>query len=121
MMKMNLTPKIVYVCAPLGGNIWKHIGEAIGYARFVFKSGAIPIVPHFYALSLDDNNPKEREQGLGAGLLLLLYCDEMWIFGSRITDGMVNEMRLCEQTGIHMRHIDNKEYEKIIGGKNHEK
>ena len=113
-------PKIIYVCAPLGGRIYKHIGEAIEYSRFVFKCGAIPIVPHFFAFSLNDKIPEERNMGLVAGRLLLLYCDEMWIFGEHITEGMVGEMKLCEETGIHMRHINKKEFLDVLGGKNNE-
>lgn len=32
-----------------------------GIARYALQSGVAPVVPHFYALCLDDADPKERE------------------------------------------------------------
>lgn len=120
-MTVSKIPKLVYVCAPLGGHIWRNLGEVIEYTRFVFKCGAIPVVPHFFALALNDKDPEERQQGIAAGLMLLLYCEEMWIFGEEITKGMVNEMRLCEHSRIKMVHITPKEVDEVLGGKTHEK
>lgn len=108
--------KLVYVCAPLSGDIIRNLLEVIRYTRYVLKCGAVPIVPHFFALSLDDNNPEERGLGMGAGRFLLLHCDEMWIFGPRISEGMVSEMKLCEHVAIHMKHISDDEVDKLLGG-----
>lgn len=78
--------------------------------------GAAPVVPHFYALCLNDRNPKEREIGMTAGLSLLWFCDEMWIFGDEETEGMKSEIQFCKSFNIRTRKIKNSEIRKKIGG-----
>ena len=53
--------KKVYICSPLGGDVSANLERAKQYARYVFSCGAAPVVPHFYALVLEDGNPEERQ------------------------------------------------------------
>ena len=108
--------KKVYICSPLGGNIEKNLEQVKHYTKYALKCGTAPVVPHFYALCLDDNDPKEREIGIAAGLNLLWFCDEMWIFGDRISEGMKTEIQFCKNLNISMRHISNTEIYKLLGG-----
>ena len=108
--------KKVYICAPLGGNVQQNLERAIRFAAYALRSGVAPVVPHFYALCLDDADPKQREIGMSAGLSLLWFCDEMWIFGDEVSAGMKEEMRFCQNMNIKMKRIRGKELEKIIGG-----
>lgn len=108
--------KKVYICSPLGGNIEKNLEQVKQYTKYALKCGTAPVVPHFYALCLDDNDPKEREIGIAAGLNLLWFCDEMWIFGDCITDGMKTEIQFCKNLNIKMRHISEAEIYKLLGG-----
>ena len=96
----------VYVCAPLGGT----------YTEYALRCGTAPVVPHFYAECLDDNDPKDREIGLAAGLSLLWFCDELWLFGDTVTDGMKNELQFCKNLNIRIRKITENEIQKVIGG-----
>lgn len=75
--------KRVYVCAPLGGNIEENLKKVKTYTAYALRCGTAPVVPHFYAECLDDNDPKDREIGLAAGMSLLWLCDEIWTFGDR--------------------------------------
>lgn len=86
----------VYVCAPLGGDVESNLkkGQDIYRIRTEVQHGSV--VPHFYAECLDDNDPKDREIGLAAGLSLLWFCDELWLFGDAVTDGMKNELQFCK-------------------------
>lgn len=108
--------KKVYICSPLGGNVEENIEQAKHYTEYALKCGTAPVVPHFYALCLDDNDPKEREIGIAAGLNLIWFCDEMWIFGNRITEGMKAEIQFCQNLNIKMRHISDTEINKLLGG-----
>lgn len=108
--------KKVYICSPLGGNVEENLEQAKHYTEYALKCGTAPVVPHFYALCLDDNDPKEREIGIAAGLNLLWFCDEMWIFGDRISEGMKTEIQFCKNLNISMRHISNTEIYKLLGG-----
>ena len=87
----------------------------------VLKSGVAPVVPHFYALSLNDDIPKERELGRQAGMSLLWFCDEMWVFGDRITEGMQAEILFCKNMKIKTRKIKENEIKKVIGEDENEK
>jgi len=107
----------VYICAPLGGNIQENLKKAKQYARFALLCGTAPVVPHFYALCLNDSIPKEREIGMSAGLSLLWFCDEMWIFGDKETEGMRAEIQFCKNLNVRIRRIQDSEITKKIGGK----
>lgn len=110
--------KKVYICAPLGGNIKENLQNAVIYTKFALKSGVAPVTPHFYALSLDDNNKSDQELGRSAGMSLLWFCDEMWIFGDTVTEGMRAEINFCKNLNVKMRTVRPHEINKVIGGKN---
>ena len=113
--------KKVYICAPLGGNVEGNVTKAVRYAKFALKSGVAPIVPHFYALCLNDDILKERELGRGAGMSLLWFCDEMWVFGDRVTQGMQEEILFCKNMKIKIRKIKESEIKKVLGDDRNEK
>lgn len=108
--------KKVYICAPLGGNVPANLQKAERYAKYALYFGTAPVVPHFYARCLDDANPKEREMGMAAGLSLLWFCDELWIFGDIITEGMKSEISFCKNLNIRTRYVKDSEVIKMIGG-----
>lgn len=97
--------KRVYICSPLSGDIPQNIEKATLYMTYALKCGTAPIVPHFYALGLDDNNPKQREIGMRAGMSHLWFCDELWVFGDEITSGMREEIRFCKSLNIPIKQI----------------
>lgn len=108
--------KKVYICAPLGGNVKENLERVRRYARYALKCGTAPVVPHFYALCLDDNQKEEHEIGMAAGLSLLWFCDEMWIFGDEVTKGMAAEIRFCKSLNVKTRKIREQEIDQWIGG-----
>ena len=110
--------KKVYICAPWGGNIADNLEKVKGYAKYALECGTAPVVPHFYALCLDDNNEKEREIGIAAGLSLLWFCDEMWVFGDKITSGMQREIQFCKNLNIKIKKISDDTVRKANGGHN---
>ena len=109
--------KKVYICAPLGGNTEENLKKVRRYTEYALRCGVSPVVPHFYAECLDDANPAEREMGILAGLALLWFCDEMWVFGDTVTGGMQNEIQFCKNLNIRTRHITEKEIQNVLGGK----
>ncbi len=101
--------KKVYICAPLGGHVEEHLQQVKRYTNYALRCGTAPVVPHFYALCLDDNCPKEREIGMAAGRSLLWFCDELWIFGTTITSGMKAEIQFCKNLNIKIRTVPEAE------------
>lgn len=108
--------KKVYICAPLGGNIKGNLEKAKRYTEYALRCGAAPVTPHFYALCLDDHDPKEREIGRKAGMSLLWFCDEVWIFGDEVTEGMKTEIDFCRSLNLKTRKVRDSEIYKVLGG-----
>ena len=108
--------KCVYICAPLGGNTEENLKKVRRYTEYALRCGTAPVVPHFYAECLDDAKPAEREMGISAGLALLWFCDEMWIFGDEVTKGMAAEIRFCKSLNVKTRKIREQEIDQWIGG-----
>lgn len=108
--------KKVYICSPLGGDVRGNLERVKRYTKYALMCGTAPVVPHFYALCLDDDLKKEREIGMAAGLSLLWFCDEMWTFGNEITEGMRGEIQFCKNFNIRVRTIKENEIKKKIGG-----
>ena len=106
--------KRVYVCAELGEK--ENLEQMKEYSRYVLMRGAAPVVPHFYLLCLDDSDPKEREIKQAAGLNLLWICDEAWIFGSTVTEGMKAEIQFCKSLNITIRVVQKEEMQRVLGG-----
>ena len=109
--------KRVYVCAPLGGDVDSNLKRVRAYTEYALRCGTAPVAPHFYAECLDDNDPKDREIGLAAGMSLLWLCDEVWVFGDTVTDGMKAELKFCKNLNIRIRYITEKEIQNVLGGK----
>ena len=83
----------VFICSPFAGDIGNNTRKAIRYMRHAITNGFVPFAPHLlYPQVLDENDPCERELGLYLGLCWLEMCDEIWVFGSRITAGMEREL-----------------------------
>ena len=84
------------------------------YAKYALECGAAPVVPHFYALLLDDNDPGQRRLGMRAGQALLWFCDEVWVFTEARSPGMKDELALARQLNIRVRFFRAKQ--KLLGG-----
>ncbi len=109
--------KKVYICSPLGGNVKENLEQVKRYTKYALMCGTAPVVPHFYAECLDDSIPKEREIGMTAGLSLLWFCDELWLFGDEVTEGMTAELHFCKNLNVKIRKIRDCDIQKVIGGK----
>jgi len=84
--------KVVYICSPFKGRK-ENMANAIRYCRKVVDMGHIPIAPHVYFPQfMDDNNPLDRRKALEMNKRLMEFCDELWVFGDDITEGMEKEI-----------------------------
>ncbi|MEG1757673.1 MAG: DUF3850 domain-containing protein [Oscillospiraceae bacterium] len=98
--------KMIYVCSPLRGDIDKNMAKAREYCRSVIIAGYVTLAPHVALCGvLDDNKPAERETALALGLELLHRCDELWAFGSVVSEGMAAEIDLAKQLGIPVKTV----------------
>ena len=93
--------KLIYVCSPYRGDVKHNTNNARRYCRFVCSQGAVPIAVHLHHTQfLDDDIPEERQLGLLLGLHVLRRCNELWVFGDRVSEGMEAEIKTAHQIGI---------------------
>ena len=76
-------------------------------AAMSWTAGTLFFAPHLlYPSILNDSRPDERRCGMEMGLAVLARCDELWVFGSVVSDGMVTEVREAERLGIPVRYFE---------------
>ena len=84
--------KIVFVCSPFQGK-QENIDKAKQYCKYVLERGYIPLAPHVYfSQFMDDRNPEDRRKALEMNKRLMEFCDELWVFGDEMTEGMKEEI-----------------------------
>ncbi len=103
--------KMVYIASPFRGAYEEHIKQAIEYCKIATTQGVLPLAPHLiFSQWCNDTIPMEREQGLSLGLALLSHCDELWVMGERISEGMRGEIEYAKEYGIPTHHIEDPTY-----------
>ena len=108
------SPKLIYICAPLRGEVEKNIAFAQEKAREVFESGDIPICPHLlFPPIADPADPTQDQAAREMGLRLVESCQQVNVYGPVWTDGMWAEIRHAEKLGIPIM-TDQKELGRTI-------
>jgi hypothetical protein len=97
---------MIYVCSPCRGRPpytaderERNLRKAAAHCRGIAEAGHIPIAPHVFFcpfISEDD----DREVGMRMGAELLRLCQEVWVFGKTISEGMRTEISLAGDLGI---------------------
>lgn len=111
--KFNLTDEyypLVYVCSPYRGDIENNISNARKYSRFTFNKKNIPITPHLlYPQFLNDDDLFERNIAIHKiNYVLLGLCQEVWVFGDAISDGMKREILIAKKRKKRIRYFNNE-------------
>lgn len=97
---------LVYICSPFAGDTEYNLSRARGYCRLAVSKGCIPLAPHLhFPQFMDDGDSEQRKLGIFFALVLLGKCDEMWVFGERISEGMSREMANARKRGIPVRYF----------------
>lgn len=101
---------MVYIASPLRGDYDANIKKAIEYCKTASDLGVIPLAPHtIFSQWCNDTIPAEREKGLELGLSLLSHCDELWVMGKEISEGMRGEIYYAQEHNIPTHHVDEPE------------
>lgn len=106
--------KKVFICSPLSprGATDGQRAEDLRHNRqlaqlgcgYAVSLGYLPMAPHlFFPEFLSEDKPEEREAGIQFGLEWLSGCDELWVIGNRITEGMKREIVVAEKLGIPIK------------------
>lgn len=96
--------KMVYICSPYSGDIERNTEKAREYSRYAVEQGVTPLTPHLM-LPQFISEDEERELAIALDLVFLGRCDELWVFGGRISPGMKTEIKEAEKSGITIRYI----------------
>ncbi len=108
--------KIVFICSPYKGDIEINTLRAKRYGRYAVNKRQVPIIPHLmYTQFLNEDKHEERQLGLDMGLILLSKCQEIWVFGSRVSKGMEIEIEEAKRRNILIKYYD-IHCKPIVGG-----
>ena len=95
---------LVYICSPYADDPVSNKEKAIRYCRFAVDAGRIPLAPHLL-LPLYMKEDTERGLALFMDLVFLSKCEELWVFGDRISGGMQAEIDRAKKLGIRTRYF----------------
>ena len=99
--------KWVYICSPLRGDYKANTEAAIEHCREVaLEDDTVPIAPHIYCPRfLLDTELTERRRGMAIGIEMLEMCDEVRVYGDRISEGMQAEISRAKELGIPVHYV----------------
>ena len=96
-----------YICSPYRDNPRVNVMRVRQYCKFAVSRGRIPIAPHLYFPQfMSETN--ERGRVMSMNLELLRLCSEIWVFGDKITAGMVAELAHAERLRKNIRYFTTK-------------
>ena len=95
---------IVYICSPYAGEVAANVENARRYSRFAGDAGYMPIAPHLlFPQFLSEET--ERELAIFMDLVLLGKCEQLWVFGGEVSDGMRREIGKAKQKNMTIRYF----------------
>ena len=105
--KVSREGRFVYICSPYRDSPRVNVMRARQYCKFAVGRGRIPLAPHLYFpqfLSEID----ERRKALSMNFELMRLCEEIWVFGERITEGMETEIAHAGRLRKNIRYFTTK-------------
>lgn len=113
-MERRKRKPLVYVASPFAGDEARNTENAIRYCRFAVDSGAIPLAPHLF-LPRFMSETSERDAAMFMNMVFLGKCEQLWVFGERITDGMAAEIAKAKKRRMPIRYFTDDCKEKVDG------
>lgn len=97
--------KIIYIAHPIGGDVQNNIKKVLAIVRDLnlTRTDIVPCAPYVVDVqALDDATPYERARGIANNTALISrgIFDEIWLYGDKISEGMINEIALFERHGL---------------------
>ena len=102
-----MSKKIAYIIHPFRDDKENNEKNMKFIAAVAVRSGTVPIAtalyfPHF----LNEEDEAERLEGIDCGLTLMECCDEVWLFGFNISEGMKMELDCARELKFPVRLYD---------------
>lgn len=97
--------KVIYVAHPVSGDVPGNLAKAKRIMRALQEqSPTVAIIaPWIQWLEIcgdDDSDHGARERGLIRDFAVVAKCDEFWMVGPRVSDGMRREKEAAERAGV---------------------
>ena len=105
---------LVYICSPYAGDIERNTYRARAFSRFAVEKKYIPIAPHLLCPQYLDEET-ERWLGLKMGIVFMGKCEEIWVFGEVISEGMAAEIERAKRMRKKIRYFTDDLKEKEVG------
>ena len=102
---------LVYICSPYAGDVEKNTYRARVFSRFAVEKKYIPIAPHLLCPQYL-NEETERWLGLKMGIVFMGKCEEIWVFGDVISEGMASEIDKAKRMRKKIRYFTDDLQEK---------
>jgi hypothetical protein len=87
---------LVYICSPYAGDVEKNTFRARAFSRFAVEKNCIPVAPHLLFPQFIDEET-ERWLGLKMGIVLMGKCEQVWVFGEVVSEGMAAEIEKAKK------------------------
>ncbi len=100
--------KIVCICAPFDESTEQNMLMAKHYLRYALNLNVVPLIPYWYEDALKAVTQKEIQKRENIPTNLLYFCNELWVFGNRLTSAMKNMIQSCETSGKTVVWISDK-------------
>jgi len=95
----------IYVCHPFAADPEGNAERVRALCLVLVECGVLPIAPQIYLPQFVDETA-HRDRALQLCLGLLEVCDEVRVYGGRITSGMRLEIEHAESLGLPVRFVD---------------
>ena len=110
----NKDSPVVYICSRFRGNIAHNMAMARRYSRFAADRGCVPLTPHLW-LPQFLSEETERDLAISMDLKLLERCDELWVCGDEISEGMAPRDALVNSSKSRLRPVMMASLTTILG------
>jgi hypothetical protein len=100
--------RVIYLAHPVGAatpdGIKANLARAKRWYRWIAKSFNVSIVADWLTICevLDDANQADRDHGLDMDIAAIERCDELWLVGGRISNGMGLERDAAEDFNLRI-------------------
>ena len=98
----NRDSPVVYICSRYSGDVKRNTEMARLYCRYAVDQGYIPLAPHLL-LPQFLSEETERDLAISIDLRFLSLCQELWVCGSELSEGMQRELRFVKEEDINVR------------------
>ena len=104
----NRDSPVVYICSRYSGDIERNTDLARRYSRLAVERGCVPLTPHLL-LPQFLSEETERERAISLDLRFLSLCQELWVCGPDVSEGMRREIDRAVEMKIPIRYIKEEE------------